>query len=144
MIMSCGPKYIETAATIEQEYGAPALKYNVPVRSLLEAGIKVVYETDADDLDKNGAFYLFEHLVTRKDLRGRMWSAEERIDRMTALRMGTRWASEYVLREKQLGSLEAGKWADLGVLDRDYASVPEDEIAQIKVLQTLVAGKTVF
>ncbi len=58
--------------------------------------------------------------------------------------MATRWAAEYVLREKDLGSLEVGKWADLVVLDRDYESVPANQIRSIRVVETRVAGKLVF
>ena len=46
--------------------------------------------------------------------------------------------------EKTVGSLEPGKLADLVVLDRDYLTCPEDEIRQIKVLRTMVGGKTVY
>ena len=45
------------------------------------------------------------------------WGAEQRINRNEALYTYTRWASEYVLKENLLGSIEVGKYADLVVLD---------------------------
>ena len=54
----------------------------------------------------------------------------------------TTWGSYYVLRENVLGSLEPDKYADFIVLDRDYLSVPEDDIPNIRVLMTVVGGKT--
>ena len=57
--------------------------------------------------------------------------------------MATVWASEYVLKEKILGSLEPGKLADLLVLNRDYFTVPEAEIGTVTPILTMVAGKIV-
>lgn len=146
VIMSCAPKYIADGTLIAaaREYGEQYTRWSVPVKSLLAAGVRTVYESDVDDLDRAGALSKLELLVTREDRFGKVWGPEERVDRMTALRMATRWAAEYVLREKVLGSLEPGKWADLVVLDRDYASVADKELSQIKVVRTLVAGKTVY
>ncbi len=145
IFMSCGPKYIAgNSAGATSDYGPQYARWVAPVRSLLRVGVRTVYESDVDDLDRFGALYLLETLVTRADRSGRIWTAEEKVDRMTALRMATRWAAEYVLREQVLGSIEPGKFADLVVLDRDYATVPENQISQIKVLKTVVGGKTVY
>ena len=48
-----------------------------------------------------------------------------------------------MLRENLLGTLEAGKFADFIVLDRDILAIPEAEIPQTKVLMTSVGGKVV-
>ena len=55
--------------------------------------------------------------------------------------MFTRWAAEYVLKEREIGSIEQGKWADLVVLDRDFLSVDDEEISDINVLMTIVGGE---
>jgi len=47
-------------------------------------------------------------------------------------------------KEDRSGMLEVGKYADFVVIDRDYLNCPEEEILQIKVLRTVVAGKTVY
>ena len=44
-------------------------------------------------------------------------------------------------KEEAIGSIEVGKWADLVVIDRDYLAVPENEIAQINPLLTIVGGE---
>ena len=47
--------------------------------------------------------------------------------------------------EKQVGSIEPGKLADMAVvINKDFATCPEDEIKDIETLQTIVGGKTVF
>jgi hypothetical protein len=58
--------------------------------------------------------------------------------------MLTSWAAEYVLKGNQLGSIEAGKFADLLVLDKDYLTIPEDDIGGIQPQLTLFDGKIVF
>ena len=58
--------------------------------------------------------------------------------------MKTIWAAEYVGDENKLGSLEAGKLADLVVLDGDYMSVPEDQISELEAVLTIVGGRIVY
>jgi hypothetical protein len=49
-----------------------------------------------------------------------------------------------MFKEKDLGSLEVGKWADLIVLDRDYMTVAVDVIRDIKPVKTIIGGKIVY
>jgi len=124
-----------------ESYGEEvAHKFLSPVKSLLDAGAKVVLESDTNS-------YLWEDIeitVTRKDDKGRVWGPQEKVDRQTALKMITRWAADYVLRGDQLGSIERGKTADLVVLDRDYLTVPEEEISDLQPQITVVDGKIVY
>ena len=53
------------------------------------------------------------------------------------------WAAEYVQKQDQLGSLELGKFADLLIIDRDYFTVPVDDILKIHPLMTMVGGEMV-
>ena len=53
--------------------------------------------------------------------------------------------SAYTLgQDREIGSLEVGKLADLIVLDRNVFQIPPEEIASTRVLMTVVGGKTVF
>jgi len=65
------------------------------------------------------------------------------ISREEALIAHTRSNAFFLFQEGNLGSLAAGKYADLLVLDRDYLTVPADEIKDLKPLLTMVGGKAV-
>jgi hypothetical protein len=63
---------------------------------------------------------------------------------MEALKMWT-WNGAYLMfEEKDRGSIEAGKLADMVVLSKDYEKCPEDEIKDIEALRTVVGGKIVY
>ncbi|HVQ14608.1 MAG TPA: amidohydrolase [Vicinamibacterales bacterium] len=66
------------------------------------------------------------------------------IDREDALIAYTRKNAYFVFRENDLGSIQPGKLADLVVLDRDYLTVPADQIKDIKPVMTVVGGKVVY
>jgi predicted amidohydrolase YtcJ len=143
IMVSCSPKYIENASPeILRDYGEKYLNWVAPVKSLIDAGVKTVLETDIHYTPTKGPFYYLELLVTR-NVNGKVYAGREKIDRVTALKMATAWASEYVLKEKVLGTLEPGKLADLLVLNRDYFTVPEGEIGTVAPVLTMVGGKIV-
>ena len=104
-------------------------------RSLIEAGFKPIAETAGTPLESIQAF------ITRKDGQGRVWNPSERVSRRQALWMKTNWAAYYTMEEKKIGTIEAGKLADLVVLGGDYMTVPEDEISDIPVLMSVVGGQ---
>ena len=80
-------------------------------------------------------------MISRKSWDGKVYAADQRVDRQQALKIATYQGAYYLLRENVLGSLEPGKWADFSVLDRDYLTIPEDDIQNIKVLMTATGGK---
>src|SRR4051812_42519502 len=58
--------------------------------------------------------------------------------------MMTSWSSEYVLKADKIGTLEAGKLADILVIDKDYLTVPEDSIGTIQPQVVVFDGKIRF
>ena len=107
-----------------------------PVTEFLKQGVPVHLE-GAD-------FGTLEQYITRRDERGLVWGPDYAVDRPTALRMGTIWAARFIGEEKNLGSIEKGKKADLVVLGEDYLTVPPEKISEIPILATMVGGKVVF
>jgi predicted amidohydrolase YtcJ len=144
IIWSCAPKYsVNSGARVMRDYGEVAAHTLVtPVKSILDAGGRAVFEQDHHE--GHEPFIDISTFITRKDKEGRVWGAKNAVDRKTALLMCTRWAAEYVLRENTLGSLEPGKWADLAVLNKDYFTVAEDDIASVRGVFTMVGGKVVY
>jgi hypothetical protein len=115
-------------------------------RKLWQAGARIVNGTDApvEDLSPIQNFYAS---VTRMDKDGRPeggFDPDQRMTREEALRTATLDAAFGFFEEKDAGSLERGKRADLVVLSRDIMSVPEREILQTRVDYTIVDGKVAY
>lgn len=68
------------------------------------------------------------------------WRAQEVLNREDALRAFTLGGAYAAFQEFKLGSLQQGKWADFILIDKDYFKVPVEEIYDINVLQTWIAG----
>ncbi len=115
-------------------------------QKLLQSGAVVVNGTDVpiEPIDPFACFYAS---VTRKTLAGQPeggYEAGQRMTRAQALISYTRDAAFAAFQERTLGTLEAGKWADMVVLDRDIMQVDEEAILDTKVVATILAGKTVY
>jgi len=71
-------------------------------------------------------------------------TSKEILTREEALIAMTRSNARLTFQEDNLGSIKAGFLADLVVLDRDYLSVPLDQIKDIRALATMVGGRFVY
>jgi len=69
---------------------------------------------------------------------------EQKITRAEALKTHTIWAAYLQFSEKQKGSIEPGKLADLVAINRDYLTCPEDQIKDSQPWMTILGGKIVF
>jgi len=143
IMFSCGPYFLYNSVGAnailngEQEAGDSI----VPYRKLLDSGLRALMELDGHNrLPLTG----LQILITRKDINGKVWGPQQAINRREALYTYTRWSSEFVLRENMLGSIEPKKYADFVVLNKDYLSVPDDEIGRIDPLLTVVGGKFAY
>lgn len=115
-----------------------------PARTYLDRGVVVTASSDVTSTVSANPFIALYALVTRKNHLGQEIAPDQAISREEALRAYT-VAGTWLTREEQLkGSLEVGKVADLAVLDRDYFSVPDQEIKEIQVAMTMVGGKVVY
>ena len=135
----------ERMATV---YGTEVVNtFAFPLRTLLEAGAKLSYESSARGGDSSRTpFFDMEMFVTRKDPKGKVWGPYHALDRKTVIRMMTRWGAEYLLREKVLGTIEPGKFADLIVIDKNplEPAISDDQLSEIKILMTLVGGRVTY
>jgi predicted amidohydrolase YtcJ len=85
-----------------------------------------------------------EVAITRVLEDGQVLVPEERLSREDALRMYTIHNAYLNREEKEKGSLEPGKLADLIVIDRDYLNCPAQDISETRVLSTMVGGRMVY
>ena len=109
-------------------------------RKLLDAGVVIANGTDAPVEDVN-PIASFASTVTRRLGNGETFYPEQRMTRDEALRSYTLDAAYAAFEEDVKGSLEVGKYADITILDRDLMSVPDDQLAQTRVLHTIVGGQ---
>ncbi len=146
IIASCKPLfvYFELLDNLPL-FGERYAEWVSPRRSLLDGGVMTT--TELDRAIGTMTFTPFSvNLytdITRKARDGKVYVPKEAIDRVSALKAHTIWGAHYLFRENELGSLGPGKWADFIILDRDYMTIPEDDIPKIQVLATAVGGKFV-
>lgn len=136
---------------LEQVFGYRNMRYFFPLQTYLKNGIVIAGGSDhMIGHDKNRAvnpfnpFFNMWMAITRLTRAGKEIYPEEKISREQALRMYTNGPAYLHFAEKEQGSIEAGKWADFVVIDRDYLTCPEAEIRRIEPLMTVVGGKTVY
>jgi predicted amidohydrolase YtcJ len=114
-----------------------------PMRMVQESGIMWGLGSDATAVTTSNPFYNLWFAVTGKMVGGKEVNRQT-ITREQALIAHTRNNGYVVFQESNLGSLQPGKYADLVVLDRDYLTVPADEIKDIEPVMTMVGGRVVY
>ena len=138
IILSCGPDIVGESPAWVKDYGEQIEPFIIPLKTWIESGVKVV----GQHYGSSPPFNKLWQAVTRQ-FDGVVWQPQERIHRVQALKMWTSWASEYILKEDKLGTLEVGKLADLVIMDRDYFTVPVDDLLKIRTPMTMVGGKVI-
>ena len=113
-----------------------------PFRRIQDSGIHWGLGSDATAVTTSNPFYTLSFAVTGRMIGGRAVNRQT-ITREEALIAHTRSNAIFLFQEGNLGSLAPGKYADLLVLDRDYLTVPDSEIKDIRPLVTMVGGKLV-
>ncbi len=113
-----------------------------PARSALDRGLRITIHADAPVVPME-PLRLVWSAVNRVSTSGRVMGAEERIGAEEALRAVTIDAAYQHFDEGEVGSLEAGKRADMVVLSRSPLEETET-IDRIRVLQTIVGGRSVY
>ena len=118
-------------------------KAGPPFRTLLASGIKIGAGTDSGVVGVLNPWLSIYYMVTGKDAGGEVIIPGEQIGRKDALRLYTAASAWFNFEENELGSIEAGKLADLVVLDRPFLDVGDEEIKRMRPLLTMVGGRVV-
>ena len=104
-------------------------------RTLLDSGVLMTVGTDWAVTPAPNIFPALEGMLDRE---------EESIDLVSALRAMTINGAISLGWEKTNGSIEAGKFANFIVLDRNLFDIPASDISETKVLKTIFEGKVVY
>lgn len=130
----------------EDRVGAERIKGAYAWRRLLDSGAVLASGSDFP-VELPNPFAGLYAAVTRADRDGEPaggWYADQSLTRAEALHSFTLAPAFAAHQEDRMGSLEAGKWADFIIVDRDYFEVPAADIDDLRVLQTWVGGELVF
>jgi hypothetical protein len=119
----------DKAAAVERCMGPVLANRAVPSRWLLDTlGVEGTAAGTDNQVNTLNPFINMYVMVTRQE----------------ALRLYTNAGPYYTFEERKKGSIEVGKFADMVVLSVDYLTVPDSQIKDIKLLQTIVDGKAVY
>jgi predicted amidohydrolase YtcJ len=114
-----------------------------PLSTIQNSGIVWGFGSDGSRANQILPFTTLWWAVTGKMVGGTK-VLRQTISREDALIAHTRKNAYLVFQENNLGSIQAGKLADLVVLDRDYLTIPADQIKDIKSSMTMVGGRIVY
>jgi predicted amidohydrolase YtcJ len=128
-----------------QRRPAETLRHAPPIVTAMKQGVDVSGGTDSLAIASFNPFVSLRWLLDAKTITGATTRGPDELpSRLDALRIYTVNSAWMTFEEHERGSLEVGKLADLAVLDRDYMTVPIDEIVKIESLLTMVGGKIVY
>jgi predicted amidohydrolase YtcJ len=113
-----------------------------PLATIQSSGIMWGFGTDATAANQYLPFTTLYFAVTGR-MPGGLKVIRQTISREDALIAHTRKNAFLVFQENSLGSIQPGKLADLVVLDRDYLTIPADQIKEIRPVMTMVGGRIV-
>ncbi len=142
MYAAVHPWAVINGAIMHEEFGDGA--YDMPPLSTIQnSGIQWGLGTDGTAANQYLPFTTLYFAVTGK-MAGGAKVNRQTIGREDALIAHTRKNAYLIFQENNLGSIQPGKLADLLVLDRDYLTVPADQIRSIKPLMTMLGGRIVY
>ncbi|MFL6785946.1 MAG: amidohydrolase [Sphingomicrobium sp.] len=130
----------------EKRLGSDRLPGAYAWQTVLKTGAKLAFGTDFP-VESANPFPGLSAAISRQDVNGQPpggWIASERLTFGQALQAYTRGAAYAGFAEQKIGALEPGKWADFIIIDRDPTKADAQSLARTQVLETWIAGKTVW
>ncbi|WP_432837371.1 amidohydrolase [Dactylosporangium sp. CA-092794] len=107
------------------------------------SGIPMGMHEDGIHIAPHNPWYALHYATTGLNVLGQQINPGQQLNRQQALHCYTRGNAWYINRENELGSIETGKFADLVVLDKDYFTVSDAEMRDIRPILTVIDGKIV-
>ena len=143
------PHAMEDKTWAEDRLGPERILGAYAWRSLRETGADLTFNSDNPGSD-HSIFYGLHSAITRqdKDLEPEGgWYAEQALTSDESVRAYTNWSAYASFREDDTGIIEAGRWADLTVMDIDpfvLADESPSDILNGRILMTIVDGEIVY
>jgi predicted amidohydrolase YtcJ len=137
---------IDDGRWAESRIGHDRASRTYAFRTFLDHGVRLAFGTDWDVAPLNPMFGLYA-AVTRATLDGKNpggWFPEQKLTVQEAVEAYTMGSAYAEFQEKDKGSITPGKFADMVVLSDDVFSIAPEKIRDVKVLQTIVGGKTTW
>jgi predicted amidohydrolase YtcJ len=121
----------------------PKVIVGAPFRTILDHGIPAGIHGDGVHIAPLNPWQHIYFATTGVNSFGAKVNGDQQITREEALRTFTRANGWFLRMEDRIGTIEAGKLGDLVVLDRDYFTVPDEELKQVRSVLTIVGGAIV-
>ena len=128
------------AFAVESLAGAREATMN-PTKSLLDAGVWVSWGSDGAPYGPGVTLWTG---VTRKGWDDAVYGPEEAVTREEALRLHTLAPAFQTFSENELGTIEAGKYADFTIVAEDLLTMDADRIRYLPVVSTIVGGREIW
>lgn len=115
------------------------------LRQLVDSEIPLALTTDAFRATTFNPWVAISWVVSGKSISGsKVLADNNRLSRVEALNLFTRGAAWFMNAEAEMGRIAPGNLADFALLDRDYITVPEDQIKSVSSVLTVMDGRVVF
>jgi hypothetical protein len=126
-------------------YGVKKAWYTPRLRELVDSGIPLAMTTDAFRASTFNPWIGISWMTTGKSVSDSQILADDnRLTRAEALALFTTGPAWFVQQENEMGKIAPGHLADFALLDKDYFTVPDDQIKTISSVLTVVDGRVVF
>ena len=147
IVASVQPSWIHLYGdAFSMQMGEQIANRTIPVKTFLNRGIPVAFSSDVPATMVFEPFWGFIGAVTRRTRTGKALVPSEAVTMKEALMAYTYGGAYAAFEEKEKGSIEAGKLADLAVWEQNLYNVRPDQqsIRDLKVLMTILGGKIVY
>lgn len=142
MYAAVHPWSVINGAIMQERFGEASAAELSPFDTIQRSGITWGFGSDGSAAGQYLPMTTLHFAVTGKLPSGRA-VIRHTVGREDALIAHTRKNAYLIFQEDNLGSIQPGKLADLVVIDRDYLTIPADQIKDIKVIMTMVGGRVV-
>lgn len=144
VIASMQPVHATADRGIADQYWGSRCRYAYAWRALVDAGTHLAFGSDAPVETPSVLAGLYAAVGRRRPGQPEAWYPGQALDIAAAVAAYTTGAAFASGTEQQTGTLAAGKWADLVVLDRDPFSAPAEELLRTSVVTTVIGGELVY